>query len=415
MANTTLTADVIAKEALAILDNELGWLGQIYRAYEDEFDKSVNGYKIGDTISIRRPEDGQVRTGATLSTTDVIEGKTTLTIDQQVGSDFQFSSTDLTLKISDLSDRVIKPRMINIINHVANDVLTQMYRGFYNWVGTPGETINSFSDFSLGPKRLDIMSVPVADRLAILSPDDHWSMVGAATLLANVGGAESTAYRKGRLGEIGGVDTYMSQVAPTHTTGSRDNTTPLVNGGTQNVTYDSVKNTWSQSLICDGFDANATIKAGDVFTIAGVYMVNQKTKATTAVLQQFVVNADVTADGSGNATLSISPPIISASGQPHRTVSAAPADNAALTWLGAASTVFQQNLVFHKNAMALACVPMEMPQAAYNGSRQSHKGFSLRVIPIYDGTNDVSKWRLDMLYGRKMLDPRLGTRVSGTA
>lgn len=414
MANTTLTADIIAKEALAILDNELGWIKKIHRAYEDEFSNAVNGYKVGDTISIRRPEDGQVRTGATLSATDVIEGKVTLTIDQQIGTDFQFSSTDLTLKIDDLSERVIKPRMTNVVNYLANDVLTQMYKGVYNWVGTPGETINSFSDFSQGPKRLDIMSVPAGDRCAILSPDDHWGLLGTATGLF-MNGVATDAYRMGELGKLGGVDTYMSQVAPTHTTGARGGT-PLVNGANQNVTYDTAKNTWTQSLVIDGASNSITgwAKAGDVFTIANVYMVNQKTKATTTVLQQFVVTADADSSGAGAVTLTISPPIISASGQPHRTVSAAPADNAALTFVGSAATGYVQNLAFHKNTMALACVPMEMPQGAYNGSRQTHKGFSLRVIPIYDGTNDISKWRLDLLYGRKVIDPRLATRVSGT-
>lgn len=414
MSNTTLTADVIAKEALAILDNELGWLNKIHRAYEDEFSNSVNGYKIGDTLSIRRPDDGQVRIGATLSATDVIEGKTTLTIDQQIGSDFQFTSSDLTLKITDLSDRVIKPRMINIINHVANDVLTQMYRGVYNWVGTPGTRVNSFDDFGKAPERMDEMSIPQSNRCAILNPNDHWGMLGSQTALY-IQGPAGEAYRKGELGMIGGIDTYMSQVTPTHTTGTRDNTTPLVNGASQNVTYDTAKNTWTQSLICDGLDAAATVKAGDVFTIAGVYMVNQKTKATTDILQQFVVTADATASGGGAVTLTISPPIISAAGQPHRTVSAAPADDAAITFLGAASTVFRQNLAFHKNAMALAMVPMEMPQAVGNfGSRQSLKGMAVRVIPIYDGTNDISKWRLDVLYGRKLIDPRLAVRFSGT-
>jgi len=415
MANTTLTADVIAKEALAILDNELGWLSKIHRAYEDEYDSTVNGYKKGATISIRRPDDGHVRTGATLSTTDVIEGKVTLTIDQQIGSDFEFSSTDLTLSINDLSERVIKPRMINIINYLANDVLTVAYKGLYNWAGTPGQVVNSFSDFAKGPERLDEMAVPVSDRLAILSPSDHWALVGAATSLSNTG-AESSAYRNGRLGMLGGVDTYMSQVVPTHTNGTADNTTPLIKGASQNVTYDTAKNTWNQTLNTDGWDSAATLTAGTVFTIDGVYMVNPKTKAATTILQQFVVMDDVTANATttNTTTLTISPPIISAAG-PYRTVSAAPADDATITVLGSGSTGYRQNMVFHKNAMALAVVPMEMPQGAFNGSRQSHKGFSLRVIPIYDGTNDISKWRLDMLYGRKLIDPRLGTRLSGTS
>jgi hypothetical protein len=214
---------------------------------------------------------------------------------------------------------------------------------------------------------------------------------------------------------IGGVDLYMSQVTPTHTTGTRDNTTPLVDGASQTSTYDSVKNTWTQSLVTDGHDSAVTIKAGDVFTIADVYMVNPKTKQSTGVLQQFVVTADVTANATTTAdtTLTISPPIITSG--PHQTVNAAPADDAAMTWVGAASTAYAQNMVFHKNAMALAVVPMSVPQGAVNVARRTRNGLSVRVIPSYDSINDISRWRLDLLYGRKLIDPRLATRLSGTA
>lgn len=408
MANTTLTADVVAKMALAILDNELGWLKKIHRGHQEEFSNRVNGYKVGETISIRRPADFTVRSGATLSAQDVIEGKTTLTVDQQIGVDFQFSSTDLTLKVNDMADRIVKPAMTSIVNHLANDVATQMYQGFYNWVGTPGNQINTFAEFALAPQRLDEMAVPVSDRCAILSPTDHWGLVGGQTGLY-VQGLAGSAYSAGSLGKIGGVDTFMSQVTPTHTTGTRDDTTPTVNGASQNVTYDTAKDTWTQSLIMQAFDTSSTVTAGDVFTIADVYMVNPKTKAATGILQQFVITTAATAT-TGAITATISPPIIISG--PHQTVDAAPADAAAIVNVGTASTGYRQNMVFHKNAMSLAVVPMEMPQGAYNGSRQSYKDLSVRVIPIYDGTNDISKWRLDLLYGRKLVDPRLGTRIS---
>lgn len=414
MSNTTLTADIVAKAALPILENELGWVNQLYRAPEEEFSKSVNGYKVGDTISIRRPADFTVRTGATLTPQDVIEGKTTLSVDQQIGVDFQFSSTDLTLKVADLAERVIKPAMTNIVNHMANDIATQMYRGFYNWVGMPGETVNSYVDFAKGPERLDELAVPMDGRLALLSPADHWGLLGSQTSLY-IQGAANDAYRNGSLGKIGGVDTYMSQVVPSHTGGTRDATTPLTDGIDQDVDYDTVKNTWSQSLVTDGWDASATLTAGDVITIDGVFMVNPKTKASTGILQQFVVTANVTANATttSDTTLTISPPIIISG--PHQTVTySGTTDGRTITPLGTASTAYKQNMVFHKNAMALAVVPMEMPQAAYGGARRSYKGFSVRVIPIYDGTNDVSKWRLDLLYGRKLIDPRVGTRLSGT-
>ena len=414
MANNTLTADVVAKIALPILENELGPLKLMYRAHEEEFSSTVNGYKKGDTISIRRPADFTVRSGATMSAQDVIEGKTTLTIDQQVGVDFQFTSTDLTLKVEDMAERIIKPAMSTLVNGIASDVLTQMYRGVYNYVGTPGQRVDSFSDFLKAPERLDEMATPSDGRASLLCPNDYYGLVGSQTALF-APSLVGSAYSSGEIGNLAGLSTMMSQVVPSHTVGALGGT-PAVNGGSQNVTYDTAKNSWSQSLVTKGWSNSITgvVKAGDVFTIAGVYMVNAKTKDTTSILQQFVVTADANSGAStGPATLTISPPIITSG--PHQTVNAAPADNALLGMVGTAATTYRQNLAFHKNAMALAIVPMEMPAAAYGGTRQSYKNISVRLIPTYDHTNDISKWRMDVLYGRKLIDPRVATRFAGTA
>lgn len=412
MANTALVADVVANEALAILDNELGVLNTFHRAYEDEFTSKVNGYKKGDTLRIRRPADYTVRTSAVMDLQDSIEGRTTLTIDKQIGVDFSFTSADMSLKISDLSERFIKPAMVSIVNEVARDCMDNFYKNVYNWVGTPGSTIDSFGDFAKGTERLDLMAVPTSDRYAALHPTDHWGLLGAQTGMYITDAAKG-AYREGSLGKIGGVDTYMSQVMPTHTTGARVVlTTPIVAAGSgdQSVTYDTAKNTWTQTLITTGYGV-ASLKQGDVFTIANLFMVNPKTKAPTAVLQQFVVTADYTTDSTDSIV--ISPPIIKSG--PYQTVYEAEAmASNVITDIGVASTAYRQNLMYHKNAFALACVPMELPQGAVNAARKSHKGFSVRVIPVYDGINDVSKWRLDMLYGRSVIDPRLATRISGT-
>lgn len=416
MSNRTLTADIIAAEALAILDNELGVLNTIHRAYEDEWDSRVNGYKKGATLSIRRPADFIVRHGAVMNAQDVLEGKVTLTIDQQSGIDFQFTSQEMTLEMTGengLSERVIKPAMISLVNDIAADVFGTMYKSIYNWAGTPGQVINSASDFLQGTLRMNLMAVPLAQRSCVLSPTDHAGLLGSQTAMY-IQAAASGAYRDAELGRLLGVETWMSQVTPTHTAGSRTNTTPLVDGANQNVTYATAKDTWTQSLVVKGAGNAITYAEGDVFTIAGVYMVNPKTKVATAVLQNFVVRAAATSSSGGAVTLTISPPIMIA-GQPHQTVSAAPADGAAITNVGTASTAYDQNMVYHKNTMALAFVPMELPAGAVNPSRKSAKGISVRVIPVYDGTNDNNKWRLDVLYGRKPIDPRQATRLSGTA
>ena len=121
MVNTTLTASIIAKAAVGILENELNMAGAVHRGYEDEFDKKVNGYSIGDTVTIRKPADFTVRTTIVSAAQDVQEGKLNLQINKVAGVDFKFTSQQLTLNISDLSERVIRPAMIQVA--VADDLV----------------------------------------------------------------------------------------------------------------------------------------------------------------------------------------------------------------------------------------------------------------------------------------------------
>jgi hypothetical protein len=412
MSNTTLTADIIAAEAIEILDNNCVMGNLVYRGYEEEFDKKVNGYTVGESISVRRPTDFTVRDGATAAIQDVTEGKFTVTVDKQKGVDFKFSSSDLTLQIDKLSERVIKPAMVQLANQIDTDVAA-LYKDVWNWVGTPGQTINSFADFAKAPERLDLGAVPQDDRSAVLSPTDQWGMLGAQTALYMQDVAKD-AYRRGKLGMIGNIDTYSSQNVQTHTRGTTDNTTPLVKG-TQSTTWAASKDTGTMSLDTDGWDTVTTIKKGDVFTIDAVFAVNPVTKATLPHLQQFVVTSDVTAHATttSSTTLTISPPIITSGA--FQTVSAAALNDATITIMGTASTGYSQNMVFHKNAFSLVMVPMVAPPGAVDVARKSLNGYSVRVIPYYDGVNDVSNWRLDVLYGVKTVDARKATRLSGTA
>lgn len=412
MANTTLTADIIAKEAVMILENSLVMAKKVYRGYESEFDKKVNGYEVGETISIRRPADFEVTDGATMNVQDVVEGKLSLTVNTRKHIAWKFTSQDLTMKIGDLGDRVMKPALVQLANKIDKDVMA-LYKKVPNWVGTPGEKINSFADFSKMPERLDEFAVPQDDLSAVLSPSDHWGLLGSQTALF-IQDAAKGAYRSASLGMIGGVDTYMSQNVPTHTVGAHGGT-PLVKGASQNVTYDSVKNDYKQSLSTDGWTASIGLKAGDVFTIADVYAVNPIGKEKLSFLRQFVILEDVTtnASTSTDSPLSIYPPIITSG--PFQTVDSVPANDAAITMVGTASTGYRQNMTFHKNAFTLAMVPLVAPPGAVDVGRRTHKGITVRVIPVYDGVSDESRWRLDVLYGVQAIDPRLAVRGSGTA
>jgi len=410
MPNTTLSASIIAKAAVGILENELVMANAVYRGYEDEFGKKVNGYTVGDTVTIKKPTDFTVRSTITASAQDVTEGKTSITVNQIAGVDFAFTSQQLTLNIGELSDRVIRPAMIQIANQIDVQVMS-LYKDIPQYVGTPGTLIQSFAGFAKGAQNMDQRSVPQGGRSAILAPADFWALAGSQTALFSQA-INNKSYREGEIGKIGGISTYMSQNAPTFTTGPMGGA-PLVNGGAQGTTYDTTgANT--QTLITDGWTAAAAARvvAGDVFTIANVFDVNPITKATLPILKQFVVKAAGSSDGAGNLTMTIAPQIITSGA--FQTVSVVPADNAALTFVGTANTNYTNNLFFDRNAFALVTVPMVKPPGAVECSRQSKNGIQVRVIPFYDGTNDKSTWRLDVLYGTKTIDPRLAVRVAGT-
>jgi hypothetical protein len=284
-----------------------------------------------------------------------------------------------------------------------------------NLVGTRGSAVNSFAKFMAGVQRLNEGAVPTDERAAILSPADHAALLGQQTALYMQGPA-GDAYREANLGNIAGVPTQMTQNAPTLTTGSRTNGT--VSGAGQQTTYLLSKGTQgvpgSQTLNVAGLGAAGTVKAGEVFTIANLFDVNPVTKATLPYLKQFVVTADATADGAGAAALTISPAIILTGAFQSAFIAAGTVPTAAVvTWNGAASTTFQENLILHKNAFSLVVVPMERPQGATKVITESYKGLTVRMIPYYDGTNDVDNYRLDVLYGVAATDPRLAVRVNG--
>src|SRR3990167_332871 len=367
MTNRALSADIIAKAAVAILDNELVMAKKVFRGYEEDFAKKINGYTVGETLSVRRPTDFTVRDGAVMDLQDTTEGKFTITVDKQKGIDFSFSSSDLSLQIKELAERVIKPAMVQLANQVDTDLMA-LYKDIPSWVGTPGETINSYTDFAKGPERMDDYANPAADRCAVLSPADHWGLLGSQTALY-IQDAAKGAYRQGSLGMIGWLDTYMSQNVPNHTVGS-DVTTVTVNQAltTSTTTYASVADTWTQTLT----SAGGNLKAGDVFTIVDVNAVNPVTKVDLGFLKQFVVTAD------GTTSLVISPPLIWTGAFKNVAVTAGVTDlnGKTMTFVGTASTGYRQNMVFTEGAFALVMVPMVEPPGAPEVSRQSYKGLN---------------------------------------
>lgn len=400
MSNTLLTADMITNEALSVLENELSFSKLVSRPYDDMFGNQEQ--QNGDTIRIRKPDRGTYRSGAGFSADDITDRSTTITLNQG-GADCNFTTKELTLSIADFSNRILKPRIVTIANEIDRQGLA-LYSSIANQVGTAGTSPNAASFVLDGGVVLDDNSAPRdGRRYAVLSPKHHASMVGALSGVFNPQAKIGDQYEKGLLGkDTLGFDFYMSQNTPAHTVGPLGGT-PLVNGASQT----------GASLITDGWTAAAAsrVKAGDVFTIANVYAVNPITKQNTGRLQQFVVTADGSSDGTGNLTLAISPSIVT-SGK-FQNVSAGPADNAALTFTGTASTAYSTSMLFHEEAFAMAMGQLYLPSGVDMAARKSYNGFSIRLTRSYDVNNDKLPTRLDVLFGWAAQRPEFACRLIG--
>ena len=386
MANTLLTPTAVTREALRILHQKLNFVGNVVREYDDSYAKS--GAKIGDSLKIRLPNQYTVRTGATLSTQDTTESSVTLQVATQKGVDLNFTSVDLTLSLDDFSKRILDPAMSVLAANVESDALS-MYKDVYQsvWNGGSAATYNKALDARV---ILNRALAPMGDRTALMDSLGMSDLVKDTKTLFQDDASIAKQYKEGYMGRAAGFDWAENTMMPAHTRGG-SNGAYLVNGATQTGATLTV-------------DTGATAPSqGDVITIAGVYSVHPETKVSTGVLQQFVIGA-----GATTTSFPISPAIVTSGAT--QNVSGSPADNAAVTFLGTASTAVHTGLLFQKEAFAFATADLVMPQGVDFASRQVLDGISMRIVRQYDINNDKFPCRLDVLYGYKTLRPQLAVR-----
>ena len=404
MANSNLTATIVVNEALDILHNNCVIIGKVDRQFDGA--NEYHGLKHGGNIKIRLPNQYKTRTGATMNVQDNQEQSVTLTIATQTGVDLPaFTTKELAQDIDTFSKRILLPAVNVLASDIDLKVHQAIYPGIYNLVGTAGTTPASAEVYLNSGKKLNESAAPVDPRCVIINPAAQAATVNALTGLFNSSGKISSQYEKGAMG-MGtlGFDWYMSQNVANHTTGSRTGTI-LIDG--------TVSTEGSTTIHVDGLGgATQTFKAGDVFTVGSVYGVNPETKQTNPDLQQFTVTADATAAGS-EVDLTVSPAMYTSASGGLQTIDAFPQDGATVTVVGSASTIYPQNLAFHRDCITFASAPLRMPKGIDFGARQTMDNVSMRIVSDYDIVNDVFLTRMDVIWGTLVQRPELGCRIIG--
>ena len=398
MSNSILTIDMITRKALEILENSLVLTRTVNRQYDDSF--AVEGAKIGSTLRIRLPDRALVTDGAALQVQDDNEQYTTLAVSSQKHIGVNFTTAELTLQLDDFAERVLKPRISQLASSIDADVANS-FKYIGNSVGTPGTTPATSLVLLQAQQKLNENAAVMQPRYATVNPAANAALIEGMKGLFNPVSAISKQFKNGVFGEgiLGYDELNMSQSIKQFTTGSRAGTVTV----STTVTAEG-----STSIVLTGL-GSTIVKAGDVFTIANVYAVNPQTRESTGSLYQFVALADVTA----STTATVTVPAMYSASQALATVDALPVSGAAVTFLGAASTQYPQNLIYHRDAITFATADLLLPQGVDMASRQVHNGISLRVVRQYDINNDRLPCRIDVLYGYSVIRPQMAVRLWG--
>ena len=402
MSNSLLTIDMITRKCLEIFENNLVITRNVNRQYDDSF--ATTGAKIGSTLRIRLPDRALVTDGAALQVQDDNEQYTTLTVSSQKHIGVNFTSAELTMQLDDFADRVLKPRISQLAASIDADVANS-YKSIFSSVGTPGTTPATSLVLLQGQQKLNEYAAMMPNRYATVNPAANAGLVEGMKGLFNPVDTVSRQFKNGMMGQgvLGYEEINMSQSIKQHTTGTRVATGATVNGnateGATTITLASAGNA-------------LTFAVGDVFTVADCYSVNPQTRESTGSLQQFVVTEANTSTAGGAVTLKVSPALYSPS-HALATVSTLTITGKAVVFVGAASSQYPQNMIYHKDAISFATADLLMPQGVDMASRQVHNGISMRIVRQYDINNDRMPCRIDVLYGYSVIRPQMAARLWG--
>ena len=207
MANTILTPEIIAREALMVLRNNAVMAKLVHRDYSNEF---VAG--VGDTITIRKPATFEAKefTG-TIEVQDATESGIPVKMDKHLDVSFAVTSKEMTMDIENFSQQLLIPAM-QAFNDKVDTYLLGLYKDITASVGDGTALPTAIDPIVDAGALLNQAKAPMADRRLVLDPLTEAAFMKLGTFHeADKVGDNGTALREASLGRKFGFDTYMDQ------------------------------------------------------------------------------------------------------------------------------------------------------------------------------------------------------------
>jgi hypothetical protein len=342
----------------------------------------------GSIVDFKRPTDYRsIRTaGGDISAStksDIIAGKASGVVQDYFTVATEWTNIQEALELDQLDD-ILAPMATRLVTDLELDWSSYMVKNANLRYGNPGTAIDAWSDVAGAAAFMDSVGVPMdGEKYYVVNPFVAATLASAqSALLANK--LVETAWEKAQISaNFGGLRALTASTLASYTSGTASDRAGTL-AANPTVTYVAAKDTMQQSLSVTGFSAAATVKAGEIITIAARNRLNLSTRkpildaSGATIIFSGVVTADVTLGASGEGTLVVSgAAIFEANGQ-YNTVASAPVSGDVVTLLGSASTLYQPAMFYHKQAFGLGTV--KLPKL-YEGDTiaTTEDGMSIRV------------------------------------
>lgn len=358
MGNTLLTPDIIAMEALMVLESNLTMAGLVHRDYSNEF------VKVGDTITVRKPAKFVAKNFlGTTEAQDITEGSVPVVMDRYRDVTVNVSSKELSLDIKDFSAQVVTPALQAISQAIDIDLLAVGIAKAAKTASVSATPV--ITDIAGVGKALDVAKAPRTDRRLILPPDILYKYNTLDNFAKASYKGDSEALKNSEIGMVYSCETFMSQNCPENESATAGTVASYKVAGTKGD---------AQFTVSAGSAATGTIKLGDKFIVGGYI---------------YTVTEDLTLS-SGAGTLKVDQKI-----------------PATLTATDVKIINKAHALGFHRNGLALVTRQLELPMGAAKASIASANGLAVRVVMDYDSDTKTDKVSFDVIYGIKELDTAL--------
>ena len=372
----------------------------------------------GENIDIKRPTDYvSVRTpkGDVTSSTksDIVTGKATATVQDYFTVFVDYDEADEALKMNQL-DQLLAPMATRIATDFETDFGNFMMTNTALLSGTVGTPITTWDHVAGMGAILDATGVPMdGGWCAAVNPFTQRKLASDQRSLGGETGGMTANQRAVITENFAGMRVMTANTLGSYTTGvGADRAGTVV--GTPVATYLAAKDTMTQVIGVTAFQANLVVAAGETVTITAasgsVSRLNLSTRKPmvddtgSVVVWSGTVTQSVTLSGAGAGNLVVSgPAIFEANGQ-YNTVSQAIAAGDVITLGGAASTIIQPNLFWHKQAFTVASVPIKKLQAT-DTVATTEDGLQFRVTKDSSFLANKNQVRIDFRPAYGVMNP----------